>query len=188
MNWRQLPNALTGVRLALAPLLVAAIVQGQPRPALGLLFVAAVSDALDGFLARRFGWLTRLGSLLDPLADKLLLNACFIGLWVVAVLPGWLLALVLGRDLLIIVGAFAYHRLIRPVTGSPSLLGKLTTALQILLGLALLLQLGYGWPPSQWLEIGIWTVALVTAASGVDYVWRWGRRAWRERGAADTEG
>lgn len=177
MSWRHLPNTLTGLRLLLAPLLIGAIVQGQPREALGLLLLAAISDALDGFLARRFGWQTRLGGLLDPLADKLLLNAVFLGLWWVEALPGWLLLLAFGRDLVIVAGAFAYHRLIEPLKAAPSLLGKLTTALQILLGLALLLQLGFGVIPSQLLTIGIWTVAVVTAASGVDYVWRWGRRA-----------
>lgn len=180
MSWRHLPNTLTGLRLLLAPLLVAAIVQGRPRQALVLLLLAAISDALDGFLARRFGWQSRLGGLLDPLADKLLLNACFLGFWWIEALPGWLFLLILLRDVVIVAGAYAYHRLIQPLKAAPSLLGKLNTLLQILLGLALLLQLGYGWPSSQATAIGIWTVAVVAAASGVEYVMRWGWRAIRQ--------
>jgi cardiolipin synthase (CMP-forming) len=182
MSWRQLPNALTAMRIGLTPLLYGTIANEQPRHALVLLLVAAVSDALDGFLARRYGWQTRLGGLLDPLADKLLLNAAFLGLWMAGTLPGWLVLLVFGRDLVIVAGALAYHRLIDRLQPEPSPLGKLNTGVQIGFVLLVLLQLGFGWLPADALPYAIAAVAAVTAGSGADYVLRWGRRAWREAG------
>lgn len=181
MSWRHLPNALTALRLVLTPLLYAALAAGRPRQALVLLAVAALSDALDGLLARRFGWQSRLGGLLDPIADKLVLNASFLGLWMFGALPDWFIALVIGRDLLIVAGAVGYHLLVRPLQPEPSLLGKLNTVVQVLFALLLILQLGFPLWPSHWVQPAVWIVALVTAASGVDYVIRWSGRAWRER-------
>lgn len=181
MNLRQLPNAITWLRVASVLPLTWAIERGAYRLALGVALLAALSDALDGFLARRFGWQTAFGSLLDPVADKLLLTGCFVALWSVGALPGGLLVLVLGRDSVIVAGALAYHWLIGPVTGKPTLLGKLCTALQIALALVLLLQLaGVPLAPA-WSTAALWAVALVTAASGLDYVLRWSLRAVRAR-------
>jgi cardiolipin synthase (CMP-forming) len=177
MNWRQLPNTLTALRIGLTPFLYGSIAAGYPRHALVLLAAAAVSDALDGFLARRFGWETRLGGLLDPIADKLLLNASFVGLWVVDAIPAWMMLLVFGRDLLIVLGALAYHSLIGPLHATPTALGKLNTAAQITFVVLVLTQLGFGLLPSHWLDSAIWTVALVTVASGLDYVVRWSLKA-----------
>lgn len=178
MNPRHLPNLLTGLRLALAPLLPWLLVQGHVHAALGLALLAGVSDALDGWLAKRYGWRSRLGSLLDPLADKAMLVLAMLGLWWVAVLPGWLLLLVAARDAVIVAGAIAWWRLAGPFDGAPSLLSKATTLAQILLVLAGLLGLA-GWGPLPLPVAALVAVAVLTLASGLDYVIGYGVRAWR---------
>ena len=178
MNRRHLPNLLTGLRLALAPLLPWLLVQGQVQAALAVAAVAGLSDALDGWLARRYGWRSRLGSLLDPLADKALLVLAMLGLWWVQVLPGWLLALVVLRDAVIVGGAIAWWRLAGPFDGAPRRLGKANTLAQVLLVLAGLLGLA-GWGPSPLPDAAVWVVAALGLASGLDYVIGYGVRAWR---------
>ncbi|MBB5209453.1 CDP-alcohol phosphatidyltransferase family protein [Chiayiivirga flava] len=180
MNLRQLPNAITLLRVASVLPLTFAIDRGAHVLALAVASAAALSDALDGFLARRFGWQTALGSLLDPIADKVLLTGCFVALWSAGAVPGWLLALVLGRDAVIVAGALAYHRFVAPVSGDPTWLGKVTTALQLgFVLLQLLDRAGLGVPVAV-LDAGLVMVALATLASGIDYVVRWGMRALRD--------
>lgn len=179
MNLRQLPNTITGLRLAMAPVLPWLLWIGEPGAALVLALVAGASDAVDGQLAKRFGWQTRLGSLLDPIADKLMLGCAMAGLWLVQMLPGWLVGLVLARDLVIVAGAIAWWRLAGPFDGQPSLLGKLTTVLQIALVLLCLAQLNGAALALDWRIQAVVAVALVTFASGLDYVIRYGVRAWR---------
>ena len=187
MSLRQLPNTITVLRmLAVAPL-VWLLHEGRYDAALWVAFAAGASDGLDGFLAKRFGWQTRLGGLLDPMADKLLLDACFLGLWGAGYVPGWLALLVVGRDLVIVAGAAAWHWLIRPLSASPSLLSKATTLAQVLLVLAWLLHLAHGWMPPWALQFGIGAVAGLTALSGLDYVVRWTLKA-RQEGRAGASG
>ena len=179
MTLRQLPNAITGLRLAMAPALFWLLWAGHYPAALWLAMAAGASDALDGLIAKRFGWQSRLGSLLDPIADKLLLGMAVLGLWFAQALPTWLVALVLARDLVIVAGAIAWWRLAGPYDGRPTWLGKATTVAQIVLVLACLLQLA-GWDvPLQWRIEAVLAVALLTFASGLDYVIRYGVRAWR---------
>ena len=108
MNLKHLPNAITGLRLAMAPVLLWLLWAGFYRDALWVALVAGASDAVDGLLAKRFGWQSRLGSLLDPIADKLLLGAAMAGLWLAQALPAWLVGLVLARDLVIVAGAVGF--------------------------------------------------------------------------------
>ena len=109
MRASDIPNLITVGRILLvAPVAWALMVQNFSL-ALILFFVAGVSDAVDGFLAKRFGWTSRLGALLDPLADKFLLVTCYAVLAWNDLLPVWLLVLVLTRDLLIVGGAVAYN-------------------------------------------------------------------------------
>jgi cardiolipin synthase (CMP-forming) len=181
MSWRQLPNLITAARIALILPLIGLMRNGDYRTALAVAMLAAFSDGLDGFLAKRYGWQTRLGGLLDPIADKLLLAACFVGLWAAHATPAWLMLLVLGRDLLIVCGAVAFQVLVGPVEGRPTWLSKATTALQLAYVLAGLLHLAWATPPASWLDVGVALVALATLASGIDYVLTWSRRALRER-------
>ena len=180
MNLRQLPNVITGARMLLVVPLVWTLRDGQYDWALVIALAAGGSDAVDGWLAKRFEWRTRLGGLLDPVADKLLLVASFVGLWLADASPGWLTALVIGRDAIIVAGAVAYNAVVGPVEADPSLLSKVTTVAQI--GLVLALLVGLAWRP---LPVGvsivsIWLVAALTFASGIDYVVRWSLRAHRE--------
>lgn len=184
MNLRQLPNVITVARILLVAPLVWLLHQGDYPHALWVALVAGASDGVDGFLAKRFDWQTRIGGLLDPVADKLLLDASVLTLAGIGALPFWLALLVLGRDLLIIGGATAYHWLIGPLTASPSMVSKITTAAQILLVLASLLQLSSGWPEAIVIELLVVVSAILTVASGADYVLRWSaraRREWREK-------
>lgn len=178
MNPRHLPNALTILRLAMAPALPWLLAIGETRAALWVALVAGLSDALDGWLAKRFGWQSRLGSLLDPLADKLMLGLGALGLWLAGALPGWLLLLIAGRDVVIVAGAIAWWRLAGPFDGAPSLLSKGTTVAQVLLVLAGLLGLA-GVLPMPLPAAALAAVAALTLASGLDYVIRYGVRAWR---------
>ncbi len=182
---RHLPNALTILRMLLVPLLALRVLQHDYTAALCITFIAAITDALDGLLARRFGWQSRLGGILDPLADKLMLIVSFVVLTMVGAIPLWLTLLVVGRDLLIVVGAVTYHYWVGPFDASPSMLSKITTVFQILLVLLILLQLAQVWPAPDALKPGlIVATALLSIASGLHYVVRWGgqaRRTFKQR-------
>lgn len=175
-NW--IPNALTFLRFVLIVPFAVCLYHQQYRLALFVFVVAALSDGVDGFLARQFDWRSRLGAIADPLADKALLITAYFILTLTGVLPVWLFILVLGRDLIIVVGGLAFHYLIGQFEMTPSLLGKLNTLVQVLVILAIIILLA-GWPmPPQALEWGIWLVAIVAALSGLHYAVVWTRRAW----------
>jgi cardiolipin synthase len=186
MQARHLPNALTGLRLAMAPVLPWLLWSGHHRAALVLALVAGASDALDGWLARRNGWITRIGSLLDPIADKAMLGLAIFGLWLVALLPGWLLGLVLARDLVVVGGAIAWWRIAGPFEATPTLLGKITTLAQIVLVLVCLVELAVVALPLQVRKQVLVAVAVLTFASGLHYVVRYGLMAWRHPKAPRT--
>lgn len=181
---RHLPNALTLLRLLLVPPLAVLLLRGEYSSALWVAAIAGLTDALDGALARVFGWQSWLGGMLDPLADKLLLVTGYACLWWQDVIPDWLAALVALRDGVIIVGATIWHRRIARLHPTPSLLGKLTTFVQLVFLLACLVHLGSRadfdavLPP-----LALLTGAL-TLLSGIDYVWRYGRRAHATLGAS----
>jgi cardiolipin synthase len=179
VNLRQLPNLITVARMLLVLPLVWSLSDGDYVLSLGIALTAGASDAFDGWLAKRYGWQTRLGGLLDPVADKMLLVASFVGLWMAGSSPGWLTVLVIVRDVVIVSGAVAYNAIIGPIEGDPTLLSKATTAWQIGLVLALLVGLAWRPLPSAVSLAGIWLVAALTFASGIDYVVRWSLRAFR---------
>lgn len=175
---RHLPNALTILRMLLVPLLALRVLQHDYTAALCITFIAAVTDALDGLLARRFNWQSRLGGILDPLADKLMLIVSFVVLTVVGAIPLWLTLLIVGRDLLIVAGATTYHYWIGPFDASPSMLSKVTTVFQLLLVLLILLRLSQVWSAPDALKFSlIVATALLSVASGLHYVARWGGQA-----------
>jgi len=172
----QLPNLLTVLRLALIVPIALLLLAERHGQALALFVVAGLSDALDGFLARRFGWTSRLGSILDPIADKLLLNTSYICLAVTLVLPWWLAVVVLLRDALIAGGASLYRALVGPFEFSPSRLGKLSTLLQLVLVTAVLLELSIlpAFAELRWPLIAL--VLLTSLVSAAHYVWVWTRK------------
>lgn len=177
----QIPNLITGIRiLAIAPICWL-LWQGHYGWALLLLVLAGLSDALDGFLARRYGWFTPLGAMLDPLADKLFVIAIFVVFGLKGSLPWWLIALVIGRDVVIVSGALAYLAFVGNLQMRPLYISKLNTGLQITLLAATLLHVAIQ-PLPAWLTHGLqWTVAATTILSGAAYVWLWGSDAIQKR-------
>jgi cardiolipin synthase len=178
-----IPNAITVVRILLVAPTAWLLLEERYGAAFGLFLVAGLSDALDGQLAKRFGWQTPLGGLLDPLADKLLLVVSFVCLGWLGVLPRWLVGLVILRDLVIVTGAAVYHYRIAPVQAEPMLLSKANTVMQIVLVLlAVAHRAGAGFPAGM-IDVSVWIVTATTVSSGIAYVAEWGRRAARYRGA-----
>jgi len=175
LNW--LPNAISLMRIALVAPILMLILQGSFGWALALFWLAGFSDGVDGFLAKRFNWHTRLGALLDPIADKLLVAGLFITLAYTGDIPVWLAATVILRDVVIVVGATAYNFLVRPVQGEPTRVSKLNTALQLLFLLFVISRAGFGWPDEISITILGASVLITVIISGVDYVWSWSRRA-----------
>lgn len=165
------------------------IIKGHALPALIIFMLAGISDGLDGYLAKKFGWTSTLGSYLDPLADKFLLVTVFIILGVVNEVPWWLVALVLLRDITILLGAWAYIRLVGPLQISPLLSSKANTFFQIVLCVGVLSSMAF---LKEWLyslnEILIFIVLFTVLASGIEYVYRWSilaRRNWRNHSRMD---
>jgi cardiolipin synthase len=175
LGW--IPNAISLVRIALVPPILLLILQGQHAWALALFFFAGFSDGLDGYLAVRFNWQTRLGGLLDPVADKLLVAGLFITLAWVGLIPVWLAAVVILRDVVIFGGAVAYNFLIEPVQGEPSRISKLNTSLELMFLFFVLSQAGFGWPEPITLTVLGASILVTVVISGADYVWSWSRRA-----------
>jgi cardiolipin synthase len=132
VRWLNIPNTLCAVRLALTPFIVSRILAIDFDTALWLLAAAGITDALDGFLARRFNWTTRVGLVLDPIADKVLLASAYLALGAADALPHWLVILVFGRDLLLLTGTGLVMLLSQRRSFQPSILGKVSTVFQIL--------------------------------------------------------
>jgi cardiolipin synthase len=167
------------LRIALVAPILMLILQGGFGWALALFWLAGFSDGVDGYLAKRFSWHTRLGALLDPIADKLLVAGLFITLAYTGHIPVWLAATVILRDVVIVAGATAYNFLVRPVQGEPTRVSKLNTALQLLFLLFVISRAGFGWPDEISITILGASVLITVIISGVDYVWSWSRRARR---------
>jgi cardiolipin synthase len=184
---RHLPNLICVARIALVWPIVVALRDGQHDLALALFTVAAVSDGVDGFLAKRFNWTSELGKFLDPLADKLLLVAVFLSAAWSGLAPWWLAAAAIARDLVIGGGALIFRLWFGPLQGRPTILSKVNTALQILFLVAAILHAAHGLPPREVLEALAIATFVSTVASGADYVTRFATRAWslppRARGA-----
>ncbi len=176
----QIPNIITVIRiLSIAPICWL-LWRESYEWALGLLVLAGLSDALDGFLARRYGWLTRLGAMLDPVADKLFVVAVFLVFGLKGDLPWWLIALVMGRDVLIVLGAIAYRLFTGRLDMRPLIISKLNTGLQIFLLATTLLHVAL-YPLPAWFNTGLqWSVAVTTVLSGAAYVLLWSRYALRK--------
>ncbi len=173
MSLRWIPNAITLMRLALILPLVVLIVRGEFGWALAIFLVASVSDGIDGYLAKRFGWHSRLGAFLDPAGDKLLVAGSFGTLAYLGVIPLWLAVIVILRDLVIVAGSFLYHFLVQPLTGEPTRISKLNTALEFLLLVFVLSRAGFGWPEQITITVLGASVLVTVVISGFDYVSTW---------------
>lgn len=179
MKAENIPNLITIFRIFLVIPIVDTMLEERFQLALGLFILAGVSDAADGFLAKRFAWQSQLGSLLDPIADKLLLVSCFVTAGVMSLLPPSLVIAVVVRDLLIVSGASAYYLLVGPFEGEPLLISKLNTLVQLVLVVAVLTDQAIGAVASELLDFLIVVTLLTTVCSGVMYIYLWGRSYWR---------
>jgi cardiolipin synthase len=178
-----IPNVICVIRIMLVVPIVQNLVRAEFELALVLILIAGFSDGLDGFLARRFGWMSRFGGLLDPLADKLLLVSVFGALTWTGLVPVWLFAVVVGRDIVIVSGAFAYEFLIGPVEPKPSNVGKLNTVVALLYLFFVICWQIYQWPPQISITVAGASVFVISLVSGLDYVLTWSRLAYQTRKA-----
>jgi cardiolipin synthase (CMP-forming) len=172
-RWLNLPTCLTLLRLALTPVIVVSIVDGRHMFALAVFAFAAFTDILDGAAARTLKMTTRTGAYLDPIADKCLLSGVFLALAVARIVPRWLVAIVFGRDLLILLGVGIVLFLTPERRFPPSVWGKLSTFVQILTAVAWMAQNALQFPVLGSLAyIMLWPCVGLTVWSGLDYTRR----------------
>lgn len=176
------PNVLTLLRVIAAPLLAYFLMRGYYDYALYTFVIAAITDALDGFIARRFDLYTEFGAALDPLADKLITLTCLVILTFQGWVPLWLTLAIVVRDTVIVAGAFSYHHLFGEVDIHPTWLGKFHTFAAFALFIVVLIHAARLIDASGWLMASFVTVLVTTLASMVQYVVLWGRKAAREAG------
>ena len=172
-RWINVPNLLTLTRLILTPFIILSILRTKPWEALTLFFIAAVTDVLDGAAARRSGEVTQVGAYLDPVADKCLLSGVFVALAAAREIPWWIVALVLGRDIYILLGV-GIIRLFTPVRKfPPSVWGKISTFVQIATVVTKMSQDALRIPVLDSISIAmLWVCAAFTLWSGLHYTWR----------------
>jgi cardiolipin synthase len=175
---RHLPNIICLARIALIwPIVTALYAQRYPT-AMVLFAVAAVSDGLDGYLAKRFNWTSEVGRILDPVADKMLLVTIFVCATWLGLVPQWLTAAAVARDVMIGLGALVYRLWFGPLRGRPTFLSKLNTALQLSYLMCVMAYQAYGRPPPEALGALAVLTLVTTVLSGADYVIAFTRRAW----------
>ena len=174
VNFSHLPNLITLSRIALAPVLILLLKDHEYAMSLVVFIVAGVSDGLDGFIAKRFHLTSRLGAVLDPVADKILLLSAYVMLTFLEHLPFWLMLTVVFRDLLIVGGYLVYTSMVGSVQMRPSHLSKLNTFVQIALVIVILAQQAFAQVYPIMVDMLVYAVLITTVASGVHYVWVWG--------------
>lgn len=141
--------------------------------------LAGLTDGLDGWLARKFQWQSKLGSMIDPVADKLLITVSFIVLGILQTLPWWLIILVISRDVIIFIGAsFWYFFITRLIKFQPTLLSKFNTNVQLFLITICLVNLSFFIVPHKIIAFIMLLTTITTLLTFVDYVVTWGYRAW----------
>jgi cardiolipin synthase (CMP-forming) len=171
-----LPNAITFARLCAVPAAVWLVLQHRLDLAFWVFVAAGISDGIDGWMARAWNMRSRLGAILDPVADKALLVSIYVTLAAVGALPDWMAILVVFRDLLIVGGVLILYVLGQPPAIEPILLSKANTVMQILLAAAALLVAGYRLEAGPLIELLVLAAAATTIASGVAYVLQVTRR------------
>jgi cardiolipin synthase len=165
-----IPNVITLIRILLTPIFIIFLIQGHYRRALVVFLLAGVSDLADGLIARVWQQKSRLGSYLDPLADKILMAASFVTLSIYRQIPPWLTVVVLSRDVVLGLGVLIFRLADIPLIVRPSLAGKWTTTLQVAtVGLVLLNKI---WPISPLVLVAFfWFTGVLTAISGIQYLY-----------------
>ena len=179
VSWspRHIPNLISSIRILLVAPTAVALAHHRLETTIALFGAAALSDAADGFLAKRYGWQSELGAVLDPAADKLLLATVFITLAYMKLVPWWLMAAAVARDAIIVAGALLYKCLIGPLNIRPSIVSKFNTLCQAAFIMAVVGREEFSVPPA-WAVTALGALVFATVAvSGIDYVLIYGRRA-----------
>jgi len=177
------PNVITLIRLGLVPAMAYYLVDEAYQIALPIFLAAALSDLADGYIARRFKLVSTFGATLDPIADKLSMLVATVLLAWQTLLPLWLAVAIVARDVIIVVGAIAFLLARGHLRIAPTRLSKVNTFIEFAV---LLLVMAAA---ANWIETGAWmptlflVVFITVVASGVQYVWLWGRKAVIERRA-----
>jgi len=172
-----IPNAISLARILVVPIGVWLILRGSLEAAFWVFVACAISDGVDGFIAKRFKMITTLGTYLDPIADKTLLVSVFLTLGVCGYIPQWLVILVVFRDLLIIGGALMYQSITRNLTMHPLMSSKINTVMQMTYGATTLAAHAFNWNIDALLGFASIGVALTTVVSGALYVRIWSQKA-----------
>ena len=181
MDYSWIPNAISLMRIFLIAPIIFLFVSWEFGWALGLFVVAGLSDGVDGYLAKKYDWDTRLGAFLDPAGDKLLVAWSFGTLAFLGLVPVWLAVIVIARDVIIVAGSFIYHYLVERLEGSPSTISKLNTALEFTFLVFVMSRAGFGWPDEITVTVTGSAVLVTVIISGYDYVAGWVRGARRQK-------
>jgi len=181
---RHLPNIICLLRIALVWPLILSLRAEDFATTLWIFAIAAVSDGLDGYLAKRFGWTSRLGGILDPLADKLLLVSLFLMASWLGLIPPWLTFIAVARDVMIGSGALVYRIVFGPLRGRPMAISKLNTLMQLSYLMGIVMQKVTGFPPHWFMQGLLWLTGATILASGYAYLSEFTARAAGSRVAA----
>jgi cardiolipin synthase (CMP-forming) len=170
-----IPNLITLGRILLVPVVVWAIASNQMEIAFAIFIVAGVSDAVDGFLAKRFNMASELGALLDPVADKALLVSIYLALGIWGAVPGWIVILVVSRDIMIVGAVIVSWLFGKPIPMKPLMVSKLNTVAQVAYAALVLAALGFNFEQSPYNLILMGLVTIFTLASVSLYLVEWVR-------------
>ena len=182
---QHIPNVLTSLRILLVIPVAYYLFESNYLYSLALFLFAGISDAVDGYLARRYLWTSNFGAWADPLADKLIVGVVFVVLAIQGLVPAWLVCVTIGRDLIILCGAGTYRKIFGKIDIAPTILSKVNTVVQILallLVMVTLLDIPQLMKTDYMLDVVFIIVGIFSILSGVDYVISWIRRArssWR---------
>lgn len=168
-----IPNIITLGRIILVPIIVWAIVSSQMEVAFAVFLIAGISDAVDGFLAKRFNMTSELGALLDPLADKALLVSIYLALGIWGNIPRWIVILVVSRDIMIVTAVIVSWLFDKPVEMKPSMVSKLNTTAQVAYAALVLAALAFGFRPGPYDIILMGLVTVFTLSSVSLYLVEW---------------
>jgi cardiolipin synthase (CMP-forming) len=179
-----IPNLITLARILSVPIVVWAITSGEMMIAFILFVIAGISDAVDGYLAKRFNMASEMGAYLDPLADKALIVSIYVSLGIAGAIPRWLVIFVVARDIMIIGAVILTWLIGRPMAVKPLLVSKLNTVAQIVFACLVLGSLAFGFNAGPLLPLLMYLVAVLTFLSIAFYLAEWIRHV----GSADREG
>ena len=175
---RHIPNLICLLRIALVWPVAHALIQENYLLALALFVIAAISDGLDGYLAKRFGWTSQLGKVIDPLADKLLIVTVFITAAWHDLVPWWVAAVAIARDVMIGLGALTFRLWFGPLKGRPTIISKINTLFQLGYIAAVMLVAAVGILPQDIVDAIAYIMVVTTVLSGADYIYQFTKRAW----------